>query len=84
MTEQYVAVKHKEDAFGEWSLSPKDHFIMYGHIPYARSELTIPNMEEVGYHTFKTLDGSDGIAHLKDANIEILENPNWNGSGSEE
>ena len=84
MTEQYVAVKHTDDTFGEWSLSPKTHFIMYGYIPYTRSGLSIPNMEEVAYHTFKTLDGSDGIAYLKAANIEILETPNWNGGGSEE
>jgi hypothetical protein len=73
----WVALKHKDDDFGEWSISPKDYFLANGYIPDMKSQLVISGMDEVSDHTLLAKDGSDGKQLLLDAGFEILENPVW-------
>ena len=73
----WVALKHKNDAFGEWSISPKAYFLANGYIPDMESKLSINGMDEVNDHTLLAKDGSDGRQLLLNAGFEILENPVW-------
>ncbi len=73
----WVALKHKDDSFGEWSISPKDYFMKHGYIPDCHANLNVFGMDEVSDHTLLSKDGSDGKQLLIDAGFEILENPVW-------
>jgi len=73
----WVALKHKDDDFGEWCISPKDYFLKHGHIPDTKAKLNIAGMDEVSDHTLLAKDGIDGKQALLDAGFEILENPVW-------
>lgn len=73
----WVALKHKDNAFGEWCISPKDYFLKNSYIPDCHAKLNVFGMDEVSDHTLLAKDGSDGKQLLLDAGFEILENPVW-------
>jgi len=73
----WVALKHKDNDFGEWCISPKDYFLKNCHIPDCHAKLNVFGMDEVSDHTLLAKDGSDGKQLLLDAGFEILENPVW-------
>ena len=73
----WVALKHKDNAYGEWCISPKDYFLKNGYIPDCHAKLNVFGMDEVSDYTLLAKDGSDGKQLLLDAGFEILENPVW-------
>lgn len=73
----WIAMKHKSNGFGEWSISPKAFFEEHGKIPDCHANLIVAGMEEVSDHTLVTRDGSDGRQLLTDAGFEIDNNPAW-------
>jgi len=75
-TSNWIAVKHKSNCFGEWSIAPKDYFEKYGRIPDCHANLVTPGLEETMDHT-QAIDDTDGKALLEAAGFEILENPVW-------
>ena len=77
MYSSYIAVKHKSQDFGEWCVTPKDYFDACGRIPDSHSDLDIPGMEEVCDSTYRSTDGSDGVASLLAVGIVVEENPVW-------
>lgn len=79
MISGWIALKHKTNPFGEWSISPKDYFEQYGRIPdgHANLHLEKEGLDEVMDHTLQARDSSDGRSLLIQAGFEILENPVW-------
>lgn len=73
----YVALKHQDDGFGEWSISPKEYFLEYGKIPDNHANLNVFGMEESQAHMLTAIDGSDGRLNLLNAGLEILDTPIW-------
>lgn len=77
MNEGWIALKHKSNDFGEWSISPKAHFEAHGSIPDGHANLETAGMEEIMDHTLRAKDGSDGRALLLFNGFEIVDNPVW-------
>jgi hypothetical protein len=73
----WIALKHKDNDFGEWCISTKDYILKHGYIPDTKAKLNVAGMDEVSDHTLLAKDGSDGKQALLDAGFEILENPVW-------
>lgn len=73
----WIALKHKDNSFGEWCISPKEFFLKHGFIPDTKANLNIAGMDEVSDHTLLVKDSSDGKQALLNAGFEILENPIW-------
>lgn len=77
MVSGWIALKHKSDPFGQWSISPRAYFEKHGHIPDSKAKLNVPGMDEVMDHTLVAKDGSDGRELLLAAGFEIEEKPVW-------
>ena len=77
MITKWIALKHKTNRFGHWSISPKDYFELHGSIPDVHANLEIPGMEETMDHTYVSRDGSDGRPLLIRAGLEICDDPVW-------
>lgn len=77
MNDDWIALKHRTNEYGQWSISPRAFFSQHGFIPDGHANLLTPGLEEVADHTLQVLDDSDGRERLVQAGFTIEDNPMW-------
>lgn len=79
--EKLIAIKceHYPDS---WYVENKEYFSKHGRINDCHLGYHIEGMQEISDHLYQTIDGTDGVLDLQQADIEILDNPVWYYSNS--
>ena len=76
-----IAIKC-EDFPDSWYIENEEYFLKHGRINDCHLDYHIEGMQEIADHLYQTIDGTDGVVDLQQANIEIIDNPVWYYSNS--